>query len=221
VSGLIGDNDSEVFTITGGLKQMIPRKCTCSTASVIPLIPLTSHLISNQPTTQIISQNQQSESVENTPVLNKSQRNTIKRLEALNKIASKLTQRTSPGLQLQLNSTTSLTKSQNQCVVHSKKMQMFVVDIGRLFGGEAIASWQTPIVEFDGAPMDTILYTLDKGIDEIIMFGGMEMEVRFFFFFNLNWYLNNMIFLGYNNFKNYVILRRQVFKRAVTMLNSV
>ena len=36
-------------------------------------------------------------------------------------------------------------------------------------------SWQ--IVEFEGAPMDTILYTLDKGVDKIILLGGMEMEV--------------------------------------------
>ena len=115
------------------------------------------------------------------PLLNKTERNTIKRLEALNKVASKYSGPSPLGLQLQLSSTTSLTKRQNQCVVHSKKMQMFVVDLKGLFeasgGGGSSVSWQIPIVEFEGAPMDTILYTLDKGVDEIILFGGMEMEV--------------------------------------------
>jgi hypothetical protein len=36
--------------------------------------------------------------------------------------------------------------------------------------------WQTPIApHFYQAPCDTILYSLARGIDEIIMFGGMEL----------------------------------------------
>ena len=69
-------------------------------------------------------------------------------------------------------------------------MQMFVLDLATLFTPSSSSSssfksdpvknkmmvnWQTPIVEFPGAPLDTILYTLNKGIDEIILFGGMEV----------------------------------------------
>ena len=109
-------------------------------------------------------------------MLNKSQRNTIKRLEALEKVASMFKQ--SEKIKQQLNTATSLTKTRNQCLVHSKAMQMFVLNINDLIDNSIppIVSWQTPIVEFPGAPMDTILYTLNSGIDEIILFGGMEME---------------------------------------------
>lgn len=114
-------------------------------------------------------------------MLNKTQRNTIKRLEALKKVAHKFKPNDGKNtIQQQLLTTTSLTKNRNQCVVHSKVMQMFVLDIAELFKNQAgehlYVNWKTPIVEFPQAPLDTILYTLNKGIDEIILFGGMEIE---------------------------------------------
>ena len=119
-------------------------------------------------------------------MLNKTQRNTIKRLEALKKVALKFKPNEGKNtIQQQLLTTNSLTKTRNQCVVHSKVMQMFVIDIADLFrdkqtnqaeDNSLFVNWKTPIVEFPHAPLDTILYTLNKGIDEIILFGGMEIE---------------------------------------------
>jgi hypothetical protein len=124
--------------------------------------------------------------------LNKTQRNTIKRLEALKKIATKfnkLKDEKEHKIIQQLNSTASLTKTQNTCLVHSKFMQVFVLDIAELIKSSPIVlnelcylkepptvSWQTPIAHFCQAPIDTILYSLCKGIDELILFGGMETE---------------------------------------------
>jgi len=113
--------------------------------------------------------------------LSKTQRNTIKRLEALQKIATKFNQlKDEKELNIiqQLNSTTSLNKTQNHCVVHTKVMHMFVLDISRLVNNEHAneVEWQMPIVHFNQAPPDTILYSLAKGIDEIILFGGMELD---------------------------------------------
>ena len=122
--------------------------------------------------------------------LSKTQRNTIKRLEALQKIATKFNQLKDEKefkIIQQLNSTTSLNKKQNNCVVHSKVMHMFVLDINELYKlseeptselkqEACAATWQIPIVHFNQAPPDTILYSLTKGIDEIILFGGMELD---------------------------------------------
>jgi len=109
------------------------------------------------------------------PLVSTDEQTTMRRLEALNRMACRVLP--SAGLQRQLSSTASLTRSRSRCVVHSKKMQMFVMDLGELFAGETgRVAWQTPIVEFEGAPVDTILYTLNRGVDEIILFGGMEME---------------------------------------------
>lgn len=115
-------------------------------------------------------------------ILNKSQRNTIKRLEALKKIATKfnkLKDEKELKIMQQLNTTTSLSKSQNQCVVHSKVMQTFVLNLSPLFKSDSdnkFVEWHPPIAQFDQAPPDTILYSLTSGIDEIILFGGMELE---------------------------------------------
>jgi len=164
VSGLVGDGDAEVFTIAGGLKQMTPRKCSCSKTDALPLA-------SN--TVQLLRESQRQ--VGQVPLVSTGEQNTMRRLEALNRMACRVLP--SAGLQRQLSSTASLTRSRSRCVVHSKKMQMFVMDLGELFAGETgRVAWQTPIVEFEGAPADTILYTLNKGVDEIILFGGMEME---------------------------------------------
>ena len=117
--------------------------------------------------------------------LSKTQRNTIKRLEALQKIATKFNQlKDEKELNIiqQLNSTTSLNKTQNHCVVHTKVMHMFVLDISGLVNNHLMSehanevTWQMPIVHFNQAPPDTILYSLAKGIDEIILFGGMELD---------------------------------------------
>lgn len=120
--------------------------------------------------------------------MSKTQRNTIKRLEVLQKIATKFNQhKDEKELKIiqQLNSTTSFNKTQNHCVVHTKVMHMFVLDIGNLFKNDENnqshdvsneVTWQMPIVHFNQAPPDTILYSLAKGIDEIILFGGMELD---------------------------------------------
>jgi hypothetical protein len=118
--------------------------------------------------------------------MNKTQRNTIKRLEALKKLATKFNSSKSSDdkdtikIGEQLNTTHTLSKVQNYCVVHTKAMQMFVLDIRDLVNNERKFSpsvyWQTPIApHFFQAPTDTILYTLAKGQDEIVMFGGMEL----------------------------------------------
>lgn len=120
-------------------------------------------------------------------LLNKTQRNTIKRLEALKKFATKLNSSASSSrsekeskIAEQLSSTQTLSKAQNYCVVHSKAMQMFTLDISELIqhpnSEQPTVYWQLPIApHFRHAPPETILYTVCKGVDEIIVFGGMEM----------------------------------------------
>jgi hypothetical protein len=120
-------------------------------------------------------------------LMSKAQLKTIKRLETLKKLATKFKDTSTKSKEEtkildQLNSTQSLTTAQNCCVVHTKAMQMFVLDISGLFPTAKIVSdnlkakWQTPIApHFFHAPNDTILYSLSKGIDEIILFGGMEL----------------------------------------------
>ena len=100
----------------------------------------------------------------------------------------------------QLTSNSWLTHAQRHCLLHSRVMQTFVLDISELTlttnddhdvmsggggggGGDnevepkkRTARWQTPIAQFSHAPPDTILYSLAPGLDEIIMFGGMEVE---------------------------------------------
>ena len=62
---------------------------------------------------------------------------------------------------------------------------MFVLDINELCAKkksqdeEETVSWQIPVVHFSQAPPDTILYSLTKGIDEILLFGGMELDSPF------------------------------------------
>ncbi len=119
--------------------------------------------------------------------MNKTQRNTIKRLETLKKLATKFNSATKSPREAeeskigeQLSSTQALNKVQNFCVIHSKAMQLFVLDISDLLAGASKFSpsvfWQTPIApHFAQAPTDTILYTLARGVDEIVMFGGMEL----------------------------------------------
>lgn len=187
-----GDNDQNVYTKAGNLKTPQLRKCTCASLTMPilnsknlnHLLPSTSENNSNATNSSSLNNIQSTPLSSNTDtqLLNKSQRNTIKRLEALQKFESKFDQNKNT-IQQQLETTNTLTKSKNQCIVHSKVMQMFVLDIKDLFSEELVdeknkptVNWNTPIVEFPCAPLDTILYTLNKGIDEIILFGGMEME---------------------------------------------
>ena len=117
----------------------------------------------------------------------------INRLEALKKIATKfnkLKDEKEQKIMQQLNSTNSLNKTQNQCVVHSKVMQTFVLDLNKLIYNDnknneknenekkelPSVVWQPPIAQFEQAPPDTILYSLTNGVDEIVLFGGMELE---------------------------------------------
>lgn len=186
-------NDPNVYTLAGTSKKPHHRNCTCLSLTVPVLNSKNlSHLLPNTSNggnnnIRVASANSSVNDIQvpavdgqQATMLNKSQRNTIKRLEALQKVASKFNKEKDAKntIQQQLNSATSFTKTQNQCLVHSKVMQIFVLDIKELFNEECKpnVSWQTPIVEFNQAPLDTILYTLNKGIDEIILFGGMEME---------------------------------------------
>lgn len=164
----------------GSLKVVQQRKCTCSSSIQIIDKPLPVQKNTND------SPNDNNNNIEMS-LLNKSQRNTIKRLEALKKIASKLNntlkdERDLKVIQQQLNSTQSLTRTQNNCILHSKFMQTFVLDISNLLNPEStrdnlVASWQIPIFCLNKqSPTDTILYTLTKGLDEIILFGGMELD---------------------------------------------
>lgn len=89
---------------------------------------------------------------------------------------------------------------------------MFVLSIDDLVSDAGSAptpsvSWQTPIVEFPGAPLDTILYTLNKGIDEIILFGGMEME-------------SSSIQKSYENVKHRVSSRLYIMKPDSLFISS-
>lgn len=184
LNSLIQSNQSDVpLTIYGQNKQAQERKCTCSCNNIIPSKKQKENGL------ELTSESNKSDTA-NLNLLNKSQRNTIKRLEALKKIATKfnkLKDEKEIKLIQQLNSTTSLTTTQNNCVLHSKLMQLFVLDISNLFNpvdcrNDIVnninsVNWQVPIAHFSShSPSDTILYTLAKGIDEIILFGGMELD---------------------------------------------
>jgi F-box protein 42 len=218
VSDKYSKDTTTAFTIAGYVKSAQPRKCTCSSIVVdkqsvnqakLSRMSTNSSLESVRSSTSddLDAQNNSTDedsSSNSSPRssspsssneaqfngLNKTQRNTIKRLEALKKIATKfnkLKDEKEHKITQQLNSTTSLTKTQTQCLVHSKIMQMFILDINGLFEEKSGArseskscmpsvSWNVPIVHFNQAPPDTILYSLTKGIDEIILFGGMELD---------------------------------------------
>lgn len=60
-------------------------------------------------------------------------------------------------------------------------MQVFVLDFSKCVSSheetsEPSVSWQTPIAHFTYAPPETILFSSALGIDEIIVFGGMEID---------------------------------------------
>lgn len=182
-------DSNECFTITGAMttKTVQSRKCTCSTKV------FDKHPISNfvTPTNDVnsLDDNQIENTLINTndaqqmALLNKSQRNTIKRLEVLKKISIKFNKtkdEKETKITQQMNTTTSLNRTQKYCVVHSHLMQMFILDIKQLMNemivAKPIVNWQTPIAHFYQAPPDTILYSLVIGVDEIILFGGMESD---------------------------------------------
>lgn len=187
----LNDLSTDCFTLTGSssvAKSIQPRKCTCS-MKIVEKQPISNFITPSS--VNNLDDNQYS--IENTVInvndaqqmamLNKTQRNTIKRLEVLKKIAlkfNKLKDEKETKITQQLNTTTSLSRSQKHCVVHSNYMQMFILDIKQLLvdsaGEKPIVSWQIPVAHFSNAPPDTILYSLVKGVDEIVLFGGMESD---------------------------------------------
>lgn len=104
--------------------------------------------------------------------------NTVKRLEVLNKLAERFKHPSSRADDYQ----TTLEKTRRQqlrCVLHSKLMQVFTLDLTKCLNpeeSEPSVSWQTPIAHFSRAPQETILFSLALGIDEIVLFGGMEID---------------------------------------------
>jgi len=187
-------NPAECFTISGIPKSIQLRRCTCATKinETKPncnfISPASNQINSgDEPIIEINSSD-----VHQMALLNKTQRNTIKRLEVLKKIAIKfnkqkedkepksgsLHQQQLQQQQQQLVNS-SLNRTQRQCVVHSNSMQMFVLDIEQVmntFKKSSIVNWQTPVAHFKQAPPDTILFSLVYCIDEIILFGGMESD---------------------------------------------
>lgn len=118
-------------------------------------------------------------------ILNKSQLNTLKRHEVLKKLADKYNPAVSRDrTDTEYRSTLERQLSSRCCVVHSRLMQVFVLDISKCLiephqnhhQQQLSVSWQTPIAHFTNAPCETTLYSLALGIDEIILFGGMEID---------------------------------------------
>ncbi|CAF1088700.1 unnamed protein product [Brachionus calyciflorus] len=149
--------------------QIEDRRCTCSSIDKIVEIKKEENI-------------EEKPSEANLNLLNKSQRNTIKRLEALKKIANKFNQlknEKEAKLNQMLSSTNTLNKTRTHCILHSKFMQIFVLDINALFktNENLNVEWQFPIAHFSShTPLETILYSLANGKDELILFGGMELE---------------------------------------------
>jgi len=198
-SGMIGDGfqlnslnkytneQSDAYTLVGQTVQL--RKCSCSSLSSTSISSQsTRHQTSksNDPiddSDKALTNNEQTPSELQLRLLNKSQRNTIKRLEALKKIASKFNKLEEKEQKLikQFNSTAYLSKTRKNCVIHSNSMQMFILDVNDLYKNYnstahtklPCVTWQTPIMA-NQAPPDTILYSLNQGIDELILYGGME-----------------------------------------------
>ncbi len=195
----LNDNSTDCFTITGTLysKLIQKRKCTCLLSN-----PNTNNS-NNKNSNFITPTNRVDDTVSSTidiintgdaqqmALLNKTQRNTIKRLEVLKKIAIKFNKKendqksTTTNTSAASSSSTSssnclINRSQKHCVVHSNSMQMFILDINELLEDELkeqpIVNWQIPVAHFYQTPPDTILYSLILGIDEIILFGGMESD---------------------------------------------
>jgi hypothetical protein len=111
----------------------------------------------------------------NTTNLTKAERNKIKRLEVLENIAHKYTNTVKIE---NLFLTKPLASAMNKCRVHSKLMQVFVLDIKNLYANEFNVEWLEPLIQFSNAPPTTMLYSLTKGINEILLFGGMEINTN-------------------------------------------
>lgn len=177
-------SSSNPLTIYGPGKLAQERKCSCSTSEVFVSKKIKQDLDLEIEKEDLKEVEVEKKAEPNLNLLNKSQRNTIKRLEVLKKIAIKFNKPKDDNeikLIQQLKSTTCLNRTKNNCVLHSKVLQLFVLDFSQLLefkdknGG--FVNWQTPIAHFSPqSPSDTILYTLTKGIDELIMFGGMELD---------------------------------------------
>lgn len=145
--------------------QIEERKCMCDKVSEV---------------IESAREEEQPVQADNLNLLNKSQRNTIKRLEALKKMANKFNRLKGDEVKLgeQLTKTNKMNQKRHHCVLHTKYMQIFVLDVKSLFTKEDVCvEWQIPIAYFSShSPADTILYSLSKGKDELVLFGGMEFE---------------------------------------------
>ena len=126
----------------------------------------------------------------NNKILNKSDRNTVKRNEVLQNMANKYmyarmsNQFNGSGVSSIESNLFSFSRPKlNQCIIHSKLMQVFVLNIESLIlnikanNSQLLeATWLEPIFSFTNAPPNTILYSLTTGINEILLFGGMEID---------------------------------------------
>jgi F-box protein 42 len=133
----------------------------------------------------------------NNKILNKSDRNTVKRNEMLQNMANKYIYarlanhlnggNSSNNNGVETNMFSFSRPKLNQCIIHSKLMQVFVLDIKTLISNLSNinnnnnsqlleVAWMEPIFNFKNAPTNTILYSLTKGINEILLFGGMEID---------------------------------------------
>lgn len=180
-NGLIGDgfqknsNDENAYTITGSPKVVQLRRCTCSSRVIIDY----KTNLTDEDGGGLENVNEAAALPQLAPprfeLLTKTQRNNIKRLEALNKMASIFNKQKDEKIINEINSIANFTKTQSFCVLHSKAMQTFVLDLSKLakFGE---VTWQTPIAQFTRAPPDTNFYSLTIGIDELILFGGREID---------------------------------------------
>lgn len=182
---------SNTATATAGLSSN-RRICTCSTKSTTVI---NGYRNNEKTTTSSGAANSKvlttTRNVATNKILNKSERNTVKRLEVLENIACRYKQNNRLNNDLLLISRKNL----NQCIVHSKLMQVFVLDIENLMSNNKQydddqslleITWLEPIANFKSAPPNTILYSLNEGLNEIIMFGGMEIDSN-----NLQYNSNN------------------------------
>ena len=167
------------------LNEINPKRvCTClanttadsSSSSAVKLISKQPGAVNEDKKIPLVNTNNK--------ILNKSDRNTVKRNEMLQNMANKyIYARLSNQLNgVETNLFSFSRPKLNQCIVHSKLMQVFVLDvktlISNLNGNIQLleAAWMEPIFSFKNAPTNTILYSLTKGINEILLFGGMEID---------------------------------------------
>ncbi len=71
----------------------------------------------------------------------------------------------------------------NKCRVHSKLMQVFVLSIKNLYLNELDVEWLEPLANFSNAPSTMVLYSLTKGVNEVLhVFNMLKRVLRWDFF---------------------------------------